>query len=218
MDYGESYLHAAASVSTRFAALERTDQDRADTPDRDRSSGRPVGHSRWESGHRLRRKLPRHRPRGRAAHGQNHWNGHPTGLGPDHHSIWHHGGHAGAVGAGTCPGTSCVPSSPTSSSIDPGSTRDFVGHRARDRLDRGRWHLPRDEEQMNFYIRPRVRPAGQVPTGLPTGPIQQTGSSVSTGFVLVTVGLVAAAGALAVALTAPVPQPVPTPARIRSRR
>jgi len=56
-----------------------------------------------------------------------------------------------------------------------------------------------------YIIRPvaGIRPAGQ--TGLPAGPIVQTGSSVSPTFIAVTIGLVAAAGALAFVLTQPVP-------------
>lgn len=48
---------------------------------------------------------------------------------------------------------------------------------------------------------PYLRPAGQLPSGLPTGTVQQGGGSVSGTFVAVAVGAVAAIGGLAYYLT-----------------
>lgn len=46
-----------------------------------------------------------------------------------------------------------------------------------------------------------MRPAGQLPTGLPTEPIVQSGSSITPTFIAVMTGLVVATGALAYVLT-----------------
>lgn len=48
-----------------------------------------------------------------------------------------------------------------------------------------------------------IQPAGQtnLPTGLPTGPIVQSGSSITPTFVLVVTGLTLATGGLAYYLT-----------------
>lgn len=73
-----------------------------------------------------------------------------------------------------------------------------------------------------LHARQYVRPAGQaLPSGLPTGTVQQAGSSVTPAFMVVLVGSVLAAGALAVVLTRTAPEQLePAPVRItkQSRR
>ncbi len=59
-----------------------------------------------------------------------------------------------------------------------------------------------------------MRPAGQLPPGVPTGPVQQTGSSVTPTLVAVVAGAVLLTGVLAYTLIAT----APAPARRRRRR